>query len=84
MRESGCIYHYESVMLADAKAKTVTSLLPQLTVLAVRACFYQVIENLSFITKFKSLWDGLVDSFVAFGLSQVFGWTDNLENNIMF
>ena len=33
MRESGCINHYESVMLADTKAKTVTSNLLQLTVL---------------------------------------------------
>ena len=33
MRESGCKNHYVTVMLADAKAKTVTSLLPQLTVL---------------------------------------------------
>ena len=34
MRESGCINHYVTVMLADTKAKTVTSLLTQLTVLA--------------------------------------------------
>ena len=33
MRESGCINHYVTVMVADAKAKTVTSLLTQLTVL---------------------------------------------------
>jgi hypothetical protein len=33
MRESGCINHYESVMVADGKAKTVTNKLPQLTVL---------------------------------------------------
>jgi hypothetical protein len=33
MSESGCKNHYESVMVADAKAKTVTSKLPQLTVL---------------------------------------------------
>ena len=33
MRESGCRNHYESVMLAEAKAKTVTSNLLQLTVL---------------------------------------------------
>jgi len=33
IRESGCISHYVTVMLADAKAKTVTSLLTQLTVL---------------------------------------------------
>ena len=35
MRESGCGNHYVTVMLADTKAKTVTSLLPQLTVLAL-------------------------------------------------
>ena len=35
MRESGYINHCVTVMLADAKAKTVTSLLTQLTVLAV-------------------------------------------------
>ena len=34
MRESGCINHYVTVMLTDAKVKTVTSLLTQLTVLA--------------------------------------------------
>ena len=34
MRESGCINHYVTVMLADTKAKTVTNKLPQLTVLA--------------------------------------------------
>jgi len=34
MRESGCINHYVTVLLADAKAKTVTNKLPQLTVLA--------------------------------------------------
>ena len=34
MRESGCKNHYVTVMLAGTKAKTVTSLLPQLTVLA--------------------------------------------------
>ena len=34
LRESGCKNHYVTVMLADAKAKTVTSLLTQLTVLA--------------------------------------------------
>ena len=33
MRESGCINHHESVMVAEAKAKTVTSNLLQLTVL---------------------------------------------------
>ena len=33
MRESGYINHYVTVMLADTKAKTVTSLLTQLTVL---------------------------------------------------
>ena len=33
MRESGCINHYVTVMLADTKAKTVTNKLPQLTVL---------------------------------------------------
>ena len=37
MRESGYINHYVTVMLADAKAKTVTSLLTQLTVLCVRS-----------------------------------------------
>jgi len=35
MRESGCIYQNESVMVAEAKAKTVTSNLLQLTVLGV-------------------------------------------------
>ena len=40
MRESGCKNHYVTVMLADAKAKTVTSLLPQLTVLGVRSNFF--------------------------------------------
>jgi hypothetical protein len=35
MRESGCKNHYVTVMVADAKAKTVTNKLPQLTVLAV-------------------------------------------------
>ena len=35
MRVSGCINQYVTVMLADAKAKTVTSLLTQLTVLAL-------------------------------------------------
>ena len=39
MRESGCKNHYVTVMLADAKAKTVTSLLTQLTVLGVRSVF---------------------------------------------
>jgi hypothetical protein len=34
MRESGCKNNYVTVMLADAKAKTVTSNLLQLTVLA--------------------------------------------------
>jgi hypothetical protein len=34
MRESGCRNNKESVMLAEAKAKTVTSNLLQLTVLA--------------------------------------------------
>ena len=34
MRESGYIKHHVTVMLADTKAKTVTSLLTQLTVLA--------------------------------------------------
>ena len=38
MRESGCRNHYVTVMLADAKAKTVTSKLPQLTVLAADVC----------------------------------------------
>ena len=38
MRESGCIYHYESVMVAETKAKTVTSNLLQLTVLAAAFC----------------------------------------------
>ena len=38
MRESGYINHYVTVMLADAKAKTVTSNLLQLTVLAFRCC----------------------------------------------
>jgi len=38
MRESGYINHYESVMLAEAKAKTVTSNLLQLTVLAKVVC----------------------------------------------
>jgi hypothetical protein len=33
MRESGYINQYVTVMLADAKAKTVTNKLPQLTVL---------------------------------------------------
>ena len=33
MRVSGYINHYVTVMLADAKAKTVTNKLPQLTVL---------------------------------------------------
>ena len=33
MRESGCVNHYVTIMLADTKAKTVTSLLPELTVL---------------------------------------------------
>jgi hypothetical protein len=33
MRESGCTNHNVTVMLADTKAKTVTSLLTQLTVL---------------------------------------------------
>jgi hypothetical protein len=45
MRESGYINHYVTVMLADAKAKTVTSLLTQLTVLAFRAV--AIIMNLS-------------------------------------
>ena len=35
MSESGCIYYCESVMLAEAKAKTVTSNLLQLTVLCL-------------------------------------------------
>ena len=35
MWESGCIYHYEFVMGAGAKAKSVTNNLPILTVLAV-------------------------------------------------
>jgi hypothetical protein len=35
MRESGYINHYVTVMLADTKAKTVTSLLTQLTVLGL-------------------------------------------------
>jgi hypothetical protein len=35
MRESGYINHYVTVMVADAKAKTVTSLLTQLTVLGL-------------------------------------------------
>ena len=35
MRESGCINQYVTVMVANAKAKTVTSLLTQLTVLGV-------------------------------------------------
>jgi hypothetical protein len=34
MRESGCINHEEAVMVAEAKANTVTSNLLQLTVLA--------------------------------------------------
>ena len=37
MRESGYINHYVTVMLADTKAKTVTSLLTQLTVLVIVA-----------------------------------------------
>jgi hypothetical protein len=36
MRVSGCNGHYESVLGAGAKAKTVTSNLPLLTVLGVR------------------------------------------------
>jgi hypothetical protein len=39
MRESGCINYYVTVMVADTKAKTVTSLLPQLTVLGLVALF---------------------------------------------
>ena len=39
MRESGYINHYVTIMLADTKAKTVTRLLPQLTVLAVELIF---------------------------------------------
>ena len=35
MRESGYINHYVTVMVANTKAKTVTSLLTQLTVLVV-------------------------------------------------
>ena len=35
MRESGYINHYVTVMLADAKDKTVTNKLPQLTVLGL-------------------------------------------------
>jgi hypothetical protein len=34
MRVSGCIYHYKAVLGAGAKAKTVTSNLPILSVLA--------------------------------------------------
>ena len=40
MRESGCKNHYVTVMLADAKAKTVTSLLPQLTVLLLVLLYF--------------------------------------------
>jgi len=44
MRESGCIYHYESVMVAEAKAKTVPSNLLQLTVL--QGVLNQVVKSI--------------------------------------
>ena len=54
VRESGCKNHYVTVMLADAKAKTVTSLLTQLTVLVVVYLSLKVSvsqrNNLEFIT----------------------------------
>jgi hypothetical protein len=40
MRVSGCNNHYESVLGAGAKAKSVTNNLPILSVLAFRANFY--------------------------------------------
>jgi len=53
MRESGCINHYVTVMVADTKAKTVTNKLPQLTVLCVRAnmllCCLVIIFNFPFL-----------------------------------
>jgi hypothetical protein len=53
MRESGCINHYVTVMVADTKAKTVTNKLPQLTVLCVRAISCHVSRALCFISCFK-------------------------------
>jgi hypothetical protein len=71
MRESGYINHYVTVMLADTKAKTVTSLLTQLTVLADRAALYckaffgPCCLNQVF---FKSRWDGLEGSYRKYWL----------------
>ena len=39
MRDSGCIYHYLSVMVAEGKAKSVTNNLPILTVLSLGQIF---------------------------------------------
>jgi hypothetical protein len=61
MRESGFITNYIFVLVAGAKAKTVTSLFTLLTVLAVRANFSShVVRSFYFNSLFfKSWWEGL-------------------------
>ena len=67
MSVSGCNCHYESVLGAGAKAKSVTNNLPILSVLGFRAnLFCPLIYIFILSINQKSWWDGLEGSFAAF------------------
>jgi hypothetical protein len=71
VRESGCNGHYEFVLGAGAKAKSVTNNLPLLSVLAVGIHFLSSHRKVYLVCKLKSWRDGMEGSsrklWICFG-----------------